>query len=166
MSPHENPENGAKHHVFRVGDWVVEQAAGQISRDGTSVKLEPKVIDVLSYLASHQGELVTRDDLERDVWKGALVGYDSITTAVIKLRKALTDDARKPRYIATVPKRGYRMIAAVQDLADGEGEAKTSEAMEVISGGKNVTCYPIKVASFGDSYSFSAWNNVYFLSWR
>ena len=43
-----------------------------------------------------------------------MVGYDSITAAVIKLRKALTDDARRPRYIATIPKRGYRLIAAVQ----------------------------------------------------
>ncbi len=77
-------------------------------------------MEVLSYLASRQGELVTRDDIERDVWKGAVISYDSITTAVIKLRKALTDDARQPKYIATVPKRGYRLIAEVTNLPGGE----------------------------------------------
>jgi TolB-like protein/DNA-binding winged helix-turn-helix (wHTH) protein/Tfp pilus assembly protein PilF len=127
ISP-ETPTNRTNYHSFRVGDWNVEPAAGQISRGGTRVKLEPKVMEVLIYLASRQGDLVTRDDLERDVWKGAIVGYDSITSPIIKLRKALTDDARKPRYITTVPKRGYRLIAAVQDSITGDEEARTNEA--------------------------------------
>jgi len=136
MTVHVDPENGAKLRPFRVGNWNVEPAAGQISKEETIVKLEPKVMEVLSYLASRQGELVTRDDLERDVWKGALVGYDSITTAVIKLRKALTDDARKPQYVATIPKRGYRLIAVVQDSVAEDDEASSREASEAISGGK------------------------------
>ena len=137
MTVHVDPEDGAKYQPFRVGDWTVEPAAGQISRDETVVKLEPKVMEVLSYLASRRGELVTRDDLEREVWKGALVGYDSITTAVIKLRKALSDDARKPQYVATIPKRGYRLIAAVQDSVAEDDEASSRGASEDdISGGK------------------------------
>ena len=110
---------------YQVGDWLVDPAAGQIAKGGLAVELEPKVMEVLSYLAHRQGELVTREDLERDVWRGAVVGYDSITAAVIKLRKALTDDARRPRYIATIPKRGYRLIAAVQDRAAGAEAEKT-----------------------------------------
>lgn len=125
MNPSEILANGTNYHPYRVGDWNIEPAAGQISRGRTGVKLEPKVMEVLSYLASRQGELVTRDDLERDVWKGAIVGYDSITTAIIKLRKALSDDARKPQYIATVPKRGYRLIAAVQDPIAGDDGASS-----------------------------------------
>lgn len=108
------PATGASSTSFFVGDWLIDPSAGQIAQGGRVAKLEPKVMEVLSYLAQRQGELVTREDLERDVWKGALVGYDSITTAVIKLRKALNDNARQPRYIATIPKRGYRLIAAVQ----------------------------------------------------
>ena len=122
----------ADYRPFKVGDWTVDPAAGQISRDGILVKLEPKVMEVLSYLASRQGELVTRDDIERDVWKGAVISYDSITTAVIKLRKALTDDARQPKYIATVPKRGYRLIAEVTNLPGGEGREMARE--DLISG--------------------------------
>jgi TolB-like protein/DNA-binding winged helix-turn-helix (wHTH) protein/Tfp pilus assembly protein PilF len=70
-------------------------------------------MDVLIYLARRQGELVSREDLERDVWQGALVGYDAITGTIIKLRKALQDSARAPRFIETIPKRGYRLIAPV-----------------------------------------------------
>ena len=91
---------GAAHkdRPFRVGDWVVEPAAGRISRQGAFVKLEPMVMDVLVHLASRPAELVTRDELERDVWRGALVGYDSVTSTIIKLRKAFAfaDDPRHP----------------------------------------------------------------------
>jgi TolB-like protein/DNA-binding winged helix-turn-helix (wHTH) protein/Tfp pilus assembly protein PilF len=128
MSPPEIPATGASSTSFQVGDWLVDPAAGQIARGGRAVKLEPKVMEVLSYLALRPGELVTREDRERDVWKGAVVGYDSITTAVIKLRKALTDDARQPRYIATIPKRGYRLIAAVQECTAGAEAEKSAGA--------------------------------------
>jgi TolB-like protein/DNA-binding winged helix-turn-helix (wHTH) protein/Tfp pilus assembly protein PilF len=117
MSSPETPATRASSTSFQVGDWLVDPAAGEIAKGGVAVKLEPKVMDVLCYLALRQGDVATREDIERDVWKGAVVGYDAITGAVIKLRKALTDDARQPRYIATIPKRGYRLIATVQDRA-------------------------------------------------
>jgi len=98
---------------FRLGDWLVSPASGAISRGRNVVRVEPKAMDVLVYLAAHEGEVVPRDDLERHVWHGAVVGYDAVTGTVIKLRKALDDDARQPRYIATVPKRGYRMLPGV-----------------------------------------------------
>ena len=119
MSSPEIPATRASSTSFQVGDWLVDPAAGEIAKGRVAVKLEPKVMEVLSYLADRQGELVTREDLERDVWRGAVVGYDAITAAVIKLRKALTDDAREPRYIATIPKRGYRLIAAVRERPVG-----------------------------------------------
>ena len=134
MSSPETSTTRASSTSFQVGDWLVDPAAGQITKGGRAVKLEPKVMDVLSYLALRPGELVTREDLERDVWKGAVVGYDSITTAVIKLRKALIDDARQPRYIATIPKRGYRLIAAVQERAAEAGAEKPAGAAGSASG--------------------------------
>lgn len=74
-------------------------------------------MEVLVYLASRPHEVVSRDELEQEVWRGALVGYDAVTSTVIKLRKALGDSARQPDFIATVPKRGYRMIAEVRTEA-------------------------------------------------
>lgn len=119
--------------IYRVGDWNVDTDSGQISREGTSVKLEPKVMDVLIYLASRKDELVTREDLERDVWRGALVGYDAMTSTIIKLRKALGDDARNPQYIATVPKRGYRLIVATDDPAAEVDKANNNAISETVS---------------------------------
>lgn len=98
---------------FFLGEWWISPPEGRITRDSECVRLEPKVMEVLVYLASRPGEVVTREELERDVWKGALVGYDAVTGTVIKLRKALRDSARQPRLIATIPKRGYELIGTV-----------------------------------------------------
>ena len=103
---------------FLIHGWRVSPAEGLIKKEDVIVHLEPKVMEVLVYLASRQGEVVTRDEIERDVWHGALISYDAITSTVIKLRKAFQDDARKPRIIATIPKRGYQLIAAVQYTED------------------------------------------------
>ncbi len=93
-----------------IGNWEVSPTQGVITRGDEKVKLEPKVTEVLAYLATRPGEVVSRDDIEQAVWPNALVGYESVTKSIIKLRKALGDDARNPEYIETIPKRGYRMI--------------------------------------------------------
>lgn len=99
---------------FRLGEWLVNPGSGEIA-DGRSVlRIEPKAMDVLAYLAAHPGEVVSREELERHVWHGALVGYDAVTSTVVKLRKALGDDPHRPTYIATVPKRGYRLLPGVE----------------------------------------------------
>lgn len=85
-------------------------------------------MEVLVYLASRPGDVVTREELERDVWRGALVGYDAVTATVIKLRKALQDNAKQPRIIVTVPKRGYQLIMAVTDTTDENDTATASQS--------------------------------------
>lgn len=102
------------HSAFRILDWRVSPAEGLLTRDAEVVHLEPKTMEVLVYLASRAGQVVTRDELESDVWHGAVIGYDAITGSIIKLRKALQDDARNPRFITTIPKRGYQLIAPVE----------------------------------------------------
>ncbi len=98
---------------FRLGEWLVSPGSGEITDGRSVVRIEPKAMDVLVYLAAHPGEVVSRQDLERNVWHGALVGYDAVTNTVIKLRKALRDDPRQPSYISTVPKRGYQLLAPI-----------------------------------------------------
>ncbi|MGD1990548.1 MAG: tetratricopeptide repeat protein [Chromatiales bacterium] len=104
---------------------------GILSRGEKVVRLEPRSMEVLTYLASRKGEVVTREELEQDVWRGAVVGYDAITNTIIKLRKALGDSARDPQFIATIPKRGYQLIAEVQK--PGKSDAKTPPAGETES---------------------------------
>ena len=104
----------AGQEVVLIGDWRAYPAEGLLVRGEDSVRLEPKAMEVLVYLASRSGEVVTRDDLEREVWCGVMVGYDSITSTITKLRRALGDNSREPHYIATIPKRGYRLLATVE----------------------------------------------------
>ena len=96
---------------FVVGDWTIEPAANRMFHLDQEVRLEPKVMRVLIYLAERQGDVVSRHDLETHVWSGMIVTDDAVTNAVIKLRKALGDNARNPRYIETIAKTGYRLIA-------------------------------------------------------
>ena len=111
---------------LRVGDWTVDAALNQLSAPGRAVKLEPKAMAVLVYLAQRPGEVVSRDTLLTAVWPGVVVSDDAVTQVVIKLRKALGDSAETPAYIQTISKRGYRLVAAVRppDESPSQGKPK------------------------------------------
>lgn len=111
---------------FCIHDWQVSPSEGLLTRGSENIRLEPKAMEVLVYLASRTGEVISREELERDVWHGALVGYDAVTNTIIKLRKALQDSARNPRFITTVPKRGYQLIAPVTYPEDNNAAELTS----------------------------------------
>ena len=99
---------------FWVGDWHVDPASCRIKNAAQEVKLEPKVMTVLVCLARNAGVVMTREQLESIAWQGMVVGYDSLASSIIKLRRAFGDDTKNPRIIETVPKRGYRLIAEVR----------------------------------------------------
>jgi TolB-like protein/DNA-binding winged helix-turn-helix (wHTH) protein/Flp pilus assembly protein TadD len=105
---------------FRLGDWLVDPAACRIIGGEGEYKLEPKAMTVLVCLAREPGQVLSRERLEEQAWQGMVVGYDSLASAIIKLRKALGDDSRSPRYIETVPKKGYRLICEVSAAAPEE----------------------------------------------
>lgn len=115
-NPELPPEALSDANRFQLGSWLVIPGSGEIHSGETVVRVEPKVMDVLVYLAQHQGEVVSRDELERQVWRGAIVGYDAVTSTVIKLRKALGDDPHAASYVATIPKRGYQLIAPISSV--------------------------------------------------
>ncbi len=127
----EDAEAALSAHGLFVAGWQVDAAANRISRDGQAVKLEPRAMAVLVYLTTHPGRAVTREELEREVWRDAVVGYDALSISIAKLRKAFGDDRKAPTIIETLPKVGYRLIAEVgrrpsaiagqlpEDLADG-----------------------------------------------
>ena len=98
---------------FYVADWYVDPVSCRIKNAKEEIKLEPKSMLVLVCLARHAGDIILRENLEKMVWQDVVVGYDALASNIIKLRKALGDDSKKPRYIETVPKRGYRLIVEV-----------------------------------------------------
>ncbi len=98
---------------LRIGPWRVDPVSGLITREGRSIRLEPRVMAVLLHLAGRPQQVVSREELEQAVWSGRPISYDALTTAMLKLRRALEDDARSPAFIETVSKRGYRLVAEV-----------------------------------------------------
>src|SRR5438094_7004450 len=102
---------------LRVGAWTVEPDINQLSTQGRAVKVEPKAMAVLLHLADRPGQVVGREALLSQGWPGVIVGDDSLTQVIIKLRKALGDDPERPTYIQTVTKRGYRLLAPVAQNA-------------------------------------------------
>jgi len=107
--------------AWTVGAWRIDAGTGELRRGRESLRVEPKVAEVLVYLAERAGQMVSRDELLTAVWPGVVVGDDALTQAIIKLRKALGDDARRPAYIETLAKRGYRLIAPVARVAEVGG---------------------------------------------
>ena len=98
---------------LRIGAWRVDPALDQISKDGNTVKLERRAMQLLLCLAEHAGQVVSVEQLLDEVWAGVVVTPDSVYHAVAALRRMLGDDTKEPTYIANVPRRGYRLIAPV-----------------------------------------------------
>jgi transcriptional activator of cad operon len=116
----------ADNRVIRIGAWRVDPALDEISRDGATVKLEPRAMRVLLCLAEHAGQVVSVDQLLDAVWKDVVVTPDSVYQAVAGLRRALGDTSKEPAYIANVLRRGYRLVASVSPW----NEAATASAGE------------------------------------
>jgi Tol biopolymer transport system component/DNA-binding winged helix-turn-helix (wHTH) protein len=98
---------------FRVGEWLVEPQLNSISGPEKSTRVEPKVMRVLVCLAEHAGEVVPKQRLISSVWNGTFVTDDVLTRSISELRKVFGDDAKEPRFIETISRSGYRLIATV-----------------------------------------------------
>ncbi|MEP1447650.1 MAG: winged helix-turn-helix domain-containing protein [Paraglaciecola sp.] len=86
-------------------------------------QLEPMVVELLAYFCRHTDEIVNREQLIEKVWRGRIITDNAVTKVINKLRKNLNDDPRKPRFIATFPKKGYRFIASVSELPEASSGA-------------------------------------------
>jgi TolB-like protein/DNA-binding winged helix-turn-helix (wHTH) protein len=109
---------------IQVGDWSVDTSIDTISRGGESVKLEPRTMRLLICLIDSAGAVVSMERLLTEVWSGVVVGSASVYQAVSQLRKILGDTDPEPSYIATVPRKGYRLVAPVRRgaaVASGAG---------------------------------------------
>jgi eukaryotic-like serine/threonine-protein kinase len=118
------------HRTFRFGVFEADLPAGELRKHGVRIKIQEQPFQILLLLLEHPGELVTREDLRRKLWADhTFVDFDrSLNTAITKLRLALCDSAETPRFVETVPRRGYRFIAPVATQA---GDSASSEVAEL-----------------------------------
>lgn len=114
---------------FTLNSWHVFPVQGEICQTSTSeaISLEPQLMAILCYLVNHQDKVISRQELASNVWPNVVVEDNTISKAIGRLRKALDDDSRSPKYIQTVPKRGYRIIATIGDLSPVELAETDSE---------------------------------------
>src|SRR5579862_530150 len=109
-------ESYTRRNLIRFGVFELDMQTGVLCKNGIRVRCQEQPLQVLAALAERPGELVTREELRRRVWPAdTFVDFDrALNTAIKKIRAALNDDADSPRYIETVPRRGYRLIMPVE----------------------------------------------------
>jgi serine/threonine-protein kinase len=99
--------------VLRIGDWRVDPELDELSREGQTIRVEPRLLQLLLYLAAHAGRVVDVQQLLDEVWSNVVVTQGSVYQAIAQLRRILGDDSEHPKYIENLPRRGYRLIAQV-----------------------------------------------------
>jgi DNA-binding winged helix-turn-helix (wHTH) protein len=101
--------------VYRFGEFVLDTRSGELRRGSYRVRLRPQPAAVLEYLLQHPGEVITRADLRQVLWpEGTFVHFDhGLNSCIKQLRAALFDDRVSPRFLETLPRRGYRFIGEV-----------------------------------------------------
>ncbi|MCP5119631.1 MAG: hypothetical protein GY953_53205 [bacterium] len=109
----------APRQPIRFGPFEADPTAGELRRAGTRIKLQDQPFRILTILLSRPGEVVTREELREQLWPdGTFVEFEhSLNTSINKLRRALNDSADTPRYIETVPRRGYRFVGEIDRAA-------------------------------------------------
>src|SRR5262247_1334869 len=108
---------------FQFGSYELDAGTFKLLRDGESLALEPKGIDLLRLLLERAPRVVEKQEIFSIVWKDVAVTDNALTRLVTHVRKALEDDPKTPRYIETIATRGYRFIAAVNRIESGETSA-------------------------------------------
>lgn len=99
-----------------IGRWRVVPESGEL-RDGANTRrIEPKVMQLLTLLADRSPAVVSKDEIIEALWPDTVVGDDALARCLLKLRRALGDDAKQPEFIETLPRRGYRMLAPIERI--------------------------------------------------
>src|SRR5215218_7072636 len=121
---------------IQVGDWLADDAADTLQRGGERRKLERRAMAVLMELARRPGEVLSRDELVLAVWGRHAISDHSVAIVISDLRRAFGDDRGEPRYIETITKRGYRLVAPDSDApTPAEAGSRPPARRALLAGG-------------------------------
>jgi len=119
-------------HVYRVGEIEVDESLGCIKRNGEESYVRPKVFQLLLFLLEHRHRIVGKEELIESIWGATAVSDDALVQLMKEVRRALGDDPRRPQFIKTFPKMGYRFIGPAQEqLVGGAATVETREITTV-----------------------------------
>ncbi len=115
---------------------MVQPSLNRLSRDGETVQIELRLMDLLVYLAGRRGEVASKAEIIDAVWQAEVVAENTLTHSIADLRRAFGDDARRPRFIETIPKRGYRIIAPVSGVEMPASDVAEGPLLKLVSSGR------------------------------
>jgi len=150
---------------FQVLEWRVSPDTNTLTSPEKSVRVEPKVMAVLVYLAGRAGETVAKEQIIDSLWEEKFISDEVLTVAIHELRKALGDEARNPRFIKTIPKVGYKLIATVSEVADSQTEIRKEAEKEAASARPRNRSWTI-AAAVGSSVLVVLITLLIFESWK
>src|SRR5580700_6511000 len=107
-------------HLFEFGRFRLDRTEGILFQDGAAVPLSPRLFDTLMALVENRGHIVEKNDLMQKVWNDVAVEENNLTQSISALRKILGDNPDGPKFIETIPKRGYRFVAPVKEVSEEE----------------------------------------------
>lgn len=125
-------------HTLRFAEFTIDPANRQLFRDGAPVELGGRYFDALVMLVRERGQLISKNRLHEEVWRGVPVTDEALSQAIMALRRALGDDAARPRFIETVPRHGYRFVGEVTGGPAADPPAPVAfanERLRLIAGG-------------------------------
>src|SRR5688500_12593235 len=125
--------NGQK--SYRFGDFCLIPGEGLLLRNGEPLPMTPKVFATLRFLLERRGNLVGKAEMMDQVWSDSFVEENAISKSVWTIRIALGEDPKNPRFIQTVPKRGYRFVGEVTEVNDCSAQTVTAVAQHVPAAG-------------------------------
>jgi DNA-binding winged helix-turn-helix (wHTH) protein/Tol biopolymer transport system component len=160
MGTSEHPQASFPPSQFQFGPFRIDPAARQLWREDQLVPLNTRVFDTLLVLVRHHDRVVEKDELMKAVWPDTFVSEDSLTQSVWALRRALGDHSSQPSFVATVPRRGYRFVAAVTTGAAGPPRP----AVETNGTGRTTDAAPAAAAA-GVPSSPAVWPRRHSLVW-
>src|SRR5580700_348120 len=105
-------------HLFEFGRFRLDRTERFLFQDGAPVPLSPRLFDTLLILVENRGHVVEKDDLMQKIWVDVAVEENNLAQNISALRKILGDTLADPKFIETIPKRGYRFIAPVEEISE------------------------------------------------
>jgi TolB-like protein/DNA-binding winged helix-turn-helix (wHTH) protein/Flp pilus assembly protein TadD len=113
---------------FQFGVYELDPAAGELRKQGVRIKLQEQPLQLLQILLENAGRVVAKEDLQKRIWPSdTFVDFDhGLHSAITRLREALGDSAESPRFVETLPRRGYRFVASVKEITEPESAARSS----------------------------------------
>ncbi len=148
----------AEKHLYKFRDFVLDPDEKTLESENGRVSLTPKVFELLFLFLQNRGKLISKDEILGKVWAGSFVEESNLTYTINQLRKLLNDNARQPIFIETIPRRGYRFIADVEEISSEPSEVPSRANLQTDSKRRYLLLIPLAALLVSAIVVVAYWN--------